>query len=125
VRANVLETFGGLDSLVCNDIREPEPKTGPVVIQIKAFGVDHVELPMRRGEWAEAAAVSGIECASLVFGTPGFPLSNVPLRRIAADAATGQLDVKPVRVFRFDEIGEAQRVMEADKARGKIVVVHD
>jgi NADPH:quinone reductase-like Zn-dependent oxidoreductase len=62
---------------------------------------------------------------SFVFGTPGFPLSDVPLQPIAADAAAGRLDVKPVRVFRFEEIQEAHRVMEANQAAGKMVVVHD
>jgi NADPH:quinone reductase-like Zn-dependent oxidoreductase len=59
MRAIVLEKFGGLDSLVYKDIPEPEPKAGHVVIQIKAFGLNHAELHMRRGEWAEAAKVSG------------------------------------------------------------------
>lgn len=324
MRAIVLDKFGGLDSLVYKDIPEPEPKAGHVVIQIKAFGLNHAELHMRRGEWAEAAPVSGIECVgivkscpggelpvgakvaammgglgrtingsyaqytrapvlnvalieadlswaelaaipetyatawtclfrnleirkgqllvirgatssfgqaalkmavnagvrviattrsperfaqltklgaesceierpnlaqyiaeakqidavldlvgnsvvldslamlrrggrsclagwlggldpipdfnpllqmasgvcltffgSFVFGTPGFPLSDVPLQQIAADAAAGRLDVKPARVFRFDEIREAHRVMEANEAHGKMVVVHD
>jgi NADPH:quinone reductase len=324
MRAIVLEKFGGLDSLVYKDIPEPEPKAGHVVIEIKAFGLNHAELHMRRGEWAEAAPVSGIECVgivkscpggefpvgakvaalmgglgrtingsyavytrvpvsnvalieadlpwaelaaipetfatawtclfrnleiekgqllvirgatssfgqaalkmavnagvrviattrsrdrlalleklgaerceiergdlskhiaeakeidavldlvgnsvvldslamlrrggrsclagwlggldpipdfnpllqmasgvyltffgSFVFGTPGFPLSDVPLQQIAEDAAAGRLDVKPVRVFRFDEIREAHRAMEANEARGKMVVVHD
>jgi NADPH:quinone reductase len=58
-----------------------------------------------------------------VFGTPGFPLADVPLQRIAADAAAGRLDVKPARVFRFEDIQEAHRVMEANQASGKIVVV--
>ena len=61
---------------------------------------------------------------SFVFGTPGFPLSDVPLQRIAADAAAGRLDVKPARIFGFDEIREAHRVMEANQAGGKMVVVH-
>jgi NADPH:quinone reductase len=324
MRAIVLEKFGGLDSLVYKDIPEPEPKAGHVVIEIKAFGLNHAELHMRRGEWAEAAPVSGIECVgivkscpggefpvgakvaalmgglgrtingsyaqytrapvsnvalieadlpwaelaaipetyatawtclfrnleikkgqllvirgatssfgqgalkmavnagvrviattrsrdrfglleklgaerceierpdlskhilqakridavldlvgntvvldslamlrrggrsclagwlggldpipdfnpllqmasgvyltffgSFVFCTPGFPLSDVPLQQIAADTAAGRLDVKPVRVFRFDEIREAHRVMETNEARGKMVVVHD
>ena len=324
MRAIVLEKFGGLDSLVYKDIPEPEPKAGHVVIEIKAFGINHAEMHMRRGEWAEAAPVSGIECVGLVkscpggefpvgakvaalmgglgrtingsyaeftrapvsnvalieadlpwpelaaipetyatawtclfrnleikkgqllvirgatssfgqaalkmavnagvrviattrsrdrfafleklgaerceiersdlskhiaeakaidavldlvgntvvldslamlrrggrsclagwlggldpiadfnpllqmasgvhltffgsfvFGTPGFPLADVPLQEIAKDAAAGRLDVKPVRVFRFDEIREAHRVMEANEARGKMVVVHD
>ena len=323
MRAIVLEKFGGLDSLVYKDIPEPEPKVGHVVIQIKAFGLNHAELHMRRGEWAEAAPVSGIECVGLVksspsgefpvgakvaalmgglgrtingsyaeytrapvsnvalieadlpwaelaaipetyatawtclfrnleiekgqllvirgatssfgqaalkmavnagvrvigttrnrdrfskleklgaerceierrdlskhiaeakkidavldlvgnsvlldslamlrrsgrsclagwlggldpipdfnpllqmasgvyltffgsfvFGTPGFPLSDVPLQQIAADAAAGQLDVKPARIFGFDEIREAHRAMEENQAGGKMVVVH-
>jgi NADPH:quinone reductase-like Zn-dependent oxidoreductase len=324
MRAIVLEKFGGLDSLVYKDIPEPEPKPGHVVIQIKAFGINHAEMHMRRGEWAEAAPVSGIECVgivkscpggefpvgtkvaalmgglgrtingsyaeytlapvsnvalieadlpwaelaaipetfatawtclfrnleikkgqllvirgatssfgqsalkmavnagarviattrnqdrfallenlgaerceiertdlskhipaakqidavldlvgnstvldslamlrrggrsclagwlggldpipdfnpllqmpsgvyltffgSFVFGTPGFPLSDVPLQEIAADAAAGRLDVKPVRVFGFDEVREAHRVMEANEAHGKMVVLQD
>jgi Alcohol dehydrogenase GroES-like domain len=76
MRAIVLEKFGGLDSLVYKDIPEPEPKAGHVVIQIKAFGLNHAELHMRRGEWAEAAPVSGIECVGLVKSCPGgeFPV---------------------------------------------------
>ena len=46
------------------------------------------------------------------------------LQQIAADAAAGRLDVKPTRIFRFEEIREAHRVMEANEARGKMVVVH-
>jgi NADPH:quinone reductase len=324
MRAIVLEKFGGLESLVYKDIPEPEPKPGQVVIQIKAFGINHAEMHMRRGEWAEAAPVSGIECVgivkscpdgefrigdkvaalmgglgrtingsyaeytrapvsnvalieaelpwtelaaipetyatawtclfrnleiqkgqllvirgatssfgqaalklavnagtrviattrsrerfamleklgaerceiersdlskhipearqidgvldlvgnsvvldslamlrrggrsclggwlggldpfpnfnpllqmasgvyltffgSFVFGTPGFPLSDVPLQQIAADAAAGRLDVRPVRIFGFDEIHEVHRIMEANEARGKMVVVHE
>jgi NADPH:quinone reductase-like Zn-dependent oxidoreductase len=62
---------------------------------------------------------------SFVFGTPGFPLSDVPLQEIAADVAAGRLEAKPSRVFRFEEIREAHRVMEANEAGGKMVVVHD
>jgi NADPH2:quinone reductase len=324
MRAIILEKFGGLDSLVYKEIPEPEPKAGDVVIQVKAFGINHAEIHMRRGEWAEAAPVSGIECvglvkscpggefpvgakvaalmgglgrtingsyaeftcapasnvaligadlpwaelaalpetfatawtclfrnldiksretlvirgatsafgqaavklavnaglkviattrqrerfamleelgvmrvelegrdlskripeakqldavldlvgnstildslamlrrggraclagwlgglapiadfnplaqmasgvyltffASFVFGTPGFPLSDVPLQKIAEDVAAGRIKAKPSRVFRFDEIREAHRVMEANEAGGKLVVVHD
>ena len=76
MRAIVIEKFGGPDGLVYKDIPEPEPKAGHVVIQIKAFGINHAEMHMRRGEWAEAAAVSGIECVGLVKSCPGgeFPV---------------------------------------------------
>lgn len=324
MRAIVLEKFGGLDSLVYKDIPDPDPEEGSVVIRVKAFGINHAEMHMRRGEWAEAAPVSGIECVgivescpggefpvgakvaalmgglgrtingsyaeftrapasnvalieadlpwadlaalpetyatawtclfrnldvqpgqtlvirgatssfgqaavklavnagakviatsrsrerfpmleklgivraqqeapdlsaqiaeakrldavldlvgnstildslrmlrrggraclagwlgglapiadfnpllqmpsgvhltffgSFVFGTPGFPLSDVPLQQIAEDVAAGRLEAKPSRVFRFEEIREAHRVMEANEAGGKMVVVHD
>jgi NADPH2:quinone reductase len=62
---------------------------------------------------------------SFVFGAPGFPLSDVPLQKIAEDVAAGRLEAKPARVFRFEEIQEAHRVMEANLANGKMVVVHD
>lgn len=62
---------------------------------------------------------------SFVFGTPGFPLFDVPLQQIAADAAAGRLDAKPTRVFAFEEIQEAHRVMESSEAGAKMVVVHN
>src|ERR1700682_5644375 len=73
MRAIVLDKFGGLDSLVYT---ESEPLAGHVVIEIKAFGINHAELHMRRGEWAEAARVSGIECVGVVKSCPGgeFPV---------------------------------------------------
>jgi len=76
MRVIVLEKFGGLDSLVYTTLPEPEPLEGNVVIEIKAFGLNHAELHMRRGEWAEAAKVSGIECVGVVKSCPGgeFPV---------------------------------------------------
>jgi NADPH:quinone reductase-like Zn-dependent oxidoreductase len=59
---------------------------------------------------------------SFVFGTPGFPLSDVPLQTIAQNVAAGKYNAKPSRVFRFEDIREAHRVMEANEANGKLVV---
>jgi NADPH:quinone reductase-like Zn-dependent oxidoreductase len=76
MRAIILAKFGGLDSLVYTDIPKPLPKDGEVVIEVKGFGVNHAEMHMRRGEWAEAAEVSGIECVGIVDSCPGgeFPV---------------------------------------------------
>jgi NADPH:quinone reductase-like Zn-dependent oxidoreductase len=62
---------------------------------------------------------------SFVFGKPGFPLSDVPLQKIAADVEAGRYKAKPSRVFRFEDIQEAHRVMESNQAGGKVVVVHN
>lgn len=76
MRAIVLKKFGGLDSLVYTDIPKPLPSDGEVVIEVKGFGINHAEMHMRRGEWAEAAEVSGIECVGVVDSCPGgeFPV---------------------------------------------------
>ena len=71
MRAKVLEKFGGPDSLVIKEIPEPEPRAVHVVIQVKAFGINHAEMHMCRGEWAKAAPVSGIECVGLMKSCPG------------------------------------------------------
>src|SRR6185369_16648185 len=39
---------------------------------------------------------------SFVFGTAGFPLSDVPLQEIAQQVAAGRLKAKPTRVFGFE-----------------------
>ena len=74
MHAIVIEKFGGPDGLVYSEL--PEPIAGEVVIEIKAFGINHAEMHMRRSEWAEAAKVSGIECVGLVKACPGgeFPI---------------------------------------------------
>lgn len=71
MKAIVIEKFGGPDSLVIKDVAIPEPKQGEVIIQIKAFGVNHAEMHMRKGEWAEWMPISGIECVGTVSSCPG------------------------------------------------------
>ena len=62
---------------------------------------------------------------SFVLGTPEFPLSDVPLRKIVRAMADGKFDAKPFKVFRFEEIQETHRYMEEGLAKGKMVVVVD
>jgi NADPH:quinone reductase len=63
--------------------------------------------------------------AGWVWGSPGFPLSDVPIEDIAKQVQDGKLDAKPWRVFTFEDIREAHRIMEAGEAGGKMVVVLD
>jgi NADPH:quinone reductase-like Zn-dependent oxidoreductase len=60
MRLILRKQFGGPDVLAIREIPEPEPKAGHAVIQVKAFGINHAEMPMRKGEWAEIADIGGI-----------------------------------------------------------------
>ena len=60
--------------------------------------------------------------SAFVLGTPAYPLAEIPFAQFFSDAAAGTLHTEPVRVFGFDEIVEAHRVMEAGTAGGKLVV---
>lgn len=71
MKAIVISQFGGPESLLIQDLPKPLPKNGEVLIQIKAFGLNHAEMYMRQGKWAEAAPVSGIECVGVVSSCPG------------------------------------------------------
>jgi NADPH:quinone reductase-like Zn-dependent oxidoreductase len=71
MKAIVIEKFGGPESLVIKDVPRPEPESGSVVIRVKAFGVNHAEMHMRKGEWAEWMPISGIECVGTVAACPG------------------------------------------------------
>ncbi|MEU9192689.1 zinc-binding dehydrogenase [Streptomyces hundungensis] len=63
--------------------------------------------------------------SAFVLGSPEFPLTDVPLDAIYAKVESGAMSARPVRVFRFHEIVEAHRVMEAGEALGKMVVIVD
>src|SRR5262245_7243635 len=71
MRAIVLKGFGGPESLAIENLPDPEPKPGNAVIQVRAFGINHAETHMRKGEWAEAAPVSGIEWVGVIKECPG------------------------------------------------------
>ena len=66
MRAIIRKSFGGPEVLTLHDLPDPETQPGHVLLEVKAFGINHAEAHMRRGEWPEAAPVSGIECVGLV-----------------------------------------------------------
>ena len=58
MRAILRTGFGGPEVLEIREMPEPEPKAAQAVIEVKAFGINHVEMHTRKGEWAEIADVS-------------------------------------------------------------------
>jgi NADPH2:quinone reductase len=70
MRAIVIKEYGGPDVLSIEERPDPKPQAGHVLIEVKAFGVNHAETHMREGQWPEATEISGIECAGLVRADP-------------------------------------------------------
>lgn len=60
--------------------------------------------------------------SAFTFGNPEYPLSGIPFQTIVDRAEANVYGAKPARVFRFEEIQEAHRLMESGQANGKIVV---
>jgi NADPH:quinone reductase-like Zn-dependent oxidoreductase len=60
--------------------------------------------------------------SAFVLGTESFPLADIPLQRMIDRAGSGRYQARPARVFSFDQVAEAHRVMEAGQAGGKMVV---
>jgi NADPH:quinone reductase-like Zn-dependent oxidoreductase len=70
MRAVVIEQFGGPEQLKLRERPEPTPLPGHVVIEVKAFGLNHAEIYFRKGLWGDVARVSGIECVGVVRADP-------------------------------------------------------
>ena len=95
---------------------------GTVCIAGFLGGPDAVSFDVLR-DFAPGAALTFF--ASFRFGTPEYPLSDVPLQRIVERAERGQYRTRPVRVFQLGDLPEAHRLMESNEAGGKLVVVVD
>ncbi|POR31695.1 NADPH quinone oxidoreductase PIG3 [Tolypocladium paradoxum] len=72
MKAIVISDFGPIDNLVIKDVPKPSASApSTALIRIKAFGINHAEMHMRRGEWTESVPISGIECVGIVEECPG------------------------------------------------------
>jgi NADPH:quinone reductase-like Zn-dependent oxidoreductase len=71
MKAIVIETFGPPEALVYRSVPRPVPANGEALINVKAFGLNHAEMSMRRGEWDVYNPITGLECVGLVEACPG------------------------------------------------------
>ncbi|KAF5123880.1 Quinone oxidoreductase [Metarhizium anisopliae] len=71
MKAIVISAFGPPETLVVKEVPKPAPTPKTALIRIHAFGINHAEMHMRRGEWAESVPISGIECVGTVETCPG------------------------------------------------------
>jgi NADPH:quinone reductase-like Zn-dependent oxidoreductase len=60
--------------------------------------------------------------SALVTGTSEFPLNEIPFQTIVDRTVNGAYKASPARVFGFNEIREAHRLLESGQAAGKVVV---
>jgi hypothetical protein len=61
--------------------------------------------------------------SAFAFSSDSYPLSAIPFHEFVRKAAAGAYRAQPARVFPFDEIAAAQRLMESNGAGGKVVVM--
>jgi NADPH2:quinone reductase len=60
--------------------------------------------------------------SALVTGNHEFPLAEIPFQDIVDRVADGTYEAQPAKVFDFNDIQDAHRLMESSGANGKIVV---
>ena len=84
-------------------------------------GLDPVEDFNPLADLPSGVALSTFASA-FVLGGEGFPIADVPIQTIVEKAERGVFAARPSRVFAFEEIVEAHRVMESGEAGGKVVV---
>lgn len=76
MRAMVITKPGGPEVLQIQEVPDPVPGDGEVLIRVRAFGINHAETHMRKGEWPEATPVSGIEAVGTVAADPSGTLAE-------------------------------------------------
>jgi NADPH:quinone reductase-like Zn-dependent oxidoreductase len=76
MRAIVITEPGGPEVLEIQEAADPIPGDGEVLIRVRAFGVNHAETHMRKGEWPEATPISGIEAVGTVVTDPSGVLAE-------------------------------------------------
>src|SRR5205809_683678 len=70
MRAIVIKQYGGPEQLRIEEVPEPTPQSGQVLVRVFAFGLNRAETYMRQGLWGDVAKISGIECVGTVEQDP-------------------------------------------------------
>ncbi|OTB16133.1 hypothetical protein K445DRAFT_59244 [Daldinia sp. EC12] len=71
MNAIVISSFGGPEVLTHQTVPKPVPVPGEALVRVRAFGVNHAEMHMRKGEWDEYHPITGLECVGTVEACPG------------------------------------------------------
>ena len=60
--------------------------------------------------------------SAFVYGTPEYPLTDIPFQKMVNLIEAGVLRAKPAKVFEFTHVQQAHRVIDEGSAGGKMVV---
>src|SRR6266568_876296 len=82
MRAIVIKQYGRPEVLAIEDRRDPETRSGHVIVEVKAFGLNRAEIYMRSGAWGDVAEITGIECVGVVRSDPDGRF--IPGQKVAA-----------------------------------------
>ena len=130
------------ESIKAEKEHQDRPFDAVLLLTGNAFVLDTLQIPRRGGRVCLAGFLGGLApiadfnpllqmasgvqfsfFGSFVFGTPEFPVSDVPMAEIMEDVRKRRWDARPAKVFNFEEIGKAHELMEKAEAGGKMVVV--
>lgn len=148
----VLKRFGGTENLEIEEVAQPEPAAGEVLVRIKGIGIDRIDLKTREGGgqarveesrkpmilgWdlsgvvaAVGAGVTEFKEGDEVFGTVGFPGPGCSYAEFAAVKAD-ELARKPANISHAEAAAATQSPLTAWQAldaghvgKGDRVLIH-
>jgi NADPH:quinone reductase-like Zn-dependent oxidoreductase len=148
-RAELLQSLGAQEVLVeatdlSKRVRESHPEGVDAVLDIvgNTTALDSLAMLRRRGRVCLVGFLGGggpltldpvfqipsgthlsVFASALVTGTEFFPLSEIPFQQIIDKVSMGAYKAKPSRIFRFEQIQAAHRLIESNQAGGKVVVL--
>ncbi|MGW4246602.1 zinc-binding dehydrogenase [Nocardia sp. NPDC004722] len=70
MKAIIISRYGAPEVLTIAELPDPVPAAGEILVEVKAFGLNHAETYMRSGQWGDVAQVTGIEAAGVVAADP-------------------------------------------------------
>jgi NADPH:quinone reductase-like Zn-dependent oxidoreductase len=76
MRAIVIKQYGGPEVLAIEERPDPVPTPDQVLVDVKAFGLNHAEIYLRSGAWGDVAEITGIACVGTVRHDPGKQLQR-------------------------------------------------
>lgn len=153
MKAMVLKRLGGIENFAVEDVPEPQVGDGEVLVEVKAIGIDQIDVKARKGEgmsdylkqehpmilgWDISGVVSKVgsrvkdfKAGDAVFGTIRFPGPGSSYAEYAA-APADQIALKPENISHAEAAAATQSPLTAWQAlvdtghvkKGDRVLVH-